>query len=536
MLYDSSTNRFQLVSLDGYKTVEDDDKSEPALDSLEYDFVCPNCGYRHEKEKSPISAPSTASDDYIRTSAGDLLRGDYFKLLAQNNTDTQATNELVQSVIQSTPALRFLGDAKVREKIPFELINQGYFAKFFHVLKVLGNGANGKVYKVEHELMGLNLGVFALKKIAIGDDVQNLVKTLNEVKFLYDLSANSDETAGANNVIRYNHVWIEVDTVSQFGPKVPVIFILYEYCDGGDLESFVESVSHPTLDIAREKMYRKMRKTQPEEAAKYRQKYARSLNDYEIYKIFQDIVDGLRYLHKLKIIHRDLKPSNCLFKTRFADNYEPPISLSELYRIPPLLVSDFGESIMENTPRNSTGSTGTLEYCAPELFEADGDHLKQFSHASDIYSLGMILYFLCFDKLPFNSDSPDEIRDEIRHRDLFDHIDTIRSDILPDWVELIRQLVNRDSTERPTIAEVSGALEEIRDKLAAGSIVSSLPDVSQYYTLVGVAVLTLANIWCLNNGILTNLAYLLLGLSISSPMRIYTLAIELILLLSAFIY
>lgn len=589
VVYDSETNRFELLSLDGYNgkqglgsrdrrhSHQHESRGPGFSAGGDLQFVCANCGYvnrissrfpqrgkgERRNSHSPFSQPESdnlhdlvissgenSSDatlrledesgkrsyaevepraigtrkrrkstdvgtdrhagkaSYITTSSGDLLRGDYFRLLAQIDWPNKPSSRgFVKKAIagaQEQPD----GDSDENENegsdyhntknsIPYQLINQGYFKKFFKVLQTLGHGSNGVVYKVEHELMGLNLGVFALKKIAIGDNVPNLLKILNEVQFLYNLSDKAYgaiSESGSGNIVRYNHVWLEIDQVTKFGPKVPVIFILYEYCGGGDLEQFVSSVANPHFDIKREKMRRKLRRLSESKArsksqnpkildeAKYRQQNARYLNNFEIFKIFNDAINGVAYLHRLKIIHRDLKPSNCLFKSSFPPDYQPITSISELNRIPTLLVSDFGESIMENTHRTSTGTTGTLEFCAPELFQLDkqqGSHkLKEFTHSSDIYSLGMILYYLCFNDLPFRSSSPNDIRKEILECRSFDGMDKIRplcarrgetkSDnwLLFDWVSLIRQMTDPDREKRPSAPQIASVMKHIYRKLA----------------------------------------------------------------------
>lgn len=461
---------------------------------------------------------------------------------------------------------------------------------------MLGNGSNGKVYQVEHELLGLNLGIFALKKIAIGDDVHNLVKILNEVQFLYHLGDKAyklTSEAGAGNIVRYNHVWLEIDQVTKFGPKVPVIFILYEYCDGGDLMQFIESIANPKFDLKKEKIYRKMRRLsenggKPVDSKKFHQKKSRYLNNYEIFKIFNDALNGVAYLHKLKIIHRDLKPSNCLFKTKFSDEYEPITSVDQFNRIPTLLVSDFGESIMENTKRTSTGTTGTLEFCAPELFQFEMKRgrrtLKEFTHASDVYSLGMILYYLCFNRLPFKSTSPADVRKEIVKCEMFDGIEKIRSlssdtmdedSILPDWIDLIRRMVDPDMGKRPSAPELVDNMRDIYHKLDTNNRNPTYLDGSTSVdeekatdtenetmnneekktellaiidgqskkcikimprwntSLVVLVVITFGNVWIFRGWpLVTNLEYLTLGASVNPIIRPYLITLQLAVLAS----
>ncbi|VEU21132.1 DEKNAAC102092 [Brettanomyces naardenensis] len=610
VVYNSDTNSFQLVNLDGYN---DSSRSFHFDSSDNYtDFVCANCGYvnhlgmhphkrrrgsdedttRRISQRRGISADRNndtteeeADDEYvsdtgsrkrrisnvgsvdlpiirgarrlgdgdlgnyITTSSGDLLRGDYFRLLAKIDGSMKSSRELVKKVMGTENTDNV---SPSRNKIPYELINQGYFSKFFKVLKELGNGSNGKVFKVEHELMDLNLGVFALKKIAIGDDVGNLVRILNEVKFLYNLSDNAYESStepGSGNIVRYNHVWLEIDQVSKFGPKVPVIFILYEYCDGGDLETFIDSIANPQFDLKKERLFRRLRRLSETERgkklidpSKLHQEHGRYLNNYEIYKIFNDAVNGLNYLHKMKIIHRDLKPSNCLFKSKFPDDYEPIGSVDELDRIPTLLVSDFGESIMENTRRSSTGSTGTLEYCAPELFELDETRgrLKEFTHSSDVYSLGMILYYLCFNSLPFKSSSPVDIREEIGRAGLLDRMEKIRpldgkERLLKDWIVLIKKMVNSKMEERPTASELVAEMRQIYEKLKedqAEKVVTEVvlvnkPSRRPRYALLIILGLTVINVWLFRDWpYVVNAECLSLGLALSPGTRRYITAVK----------
>lgn len=432
--------------------------------------------------------------NFTSTGEGNYIRRDYFKLL----TSTMANNDKFEGLLtdgtendNNAEPISNQSDDYSFHMIPENMINQGYFNKFFKILSKLGTGSFGAVYKVEHDLLGLNLGVFALKKIAIGDDINNLKKILNEVKFLYDLSCNFSDTNNNNNVVKYNHVWVEIDQVSRFSPKVPVVFLLFEYCDGGTLEEWVDSIIHPKHSIAQEKLWRKLK------AKKHKARY---LNNFEIFKIFNDITQGLNYLHNLKILHRDLKPSNCLFKTKFERNYQdhPVNSLNEMDGIPTLLVSDFGESVMVNSIEENwqnsietTGNTGTLEFCAPEIIlqrkklHPKSNKFGGFSYASDVYSLGMILYYLCFGKLPFNNTKydPEEISNEILSLGLFENLSEIRpvinninynnvspnnedAGILVDWIELIEVMVSKTPDDRPTCPEILSSLLMISEKLA----------------------------------------------------------------------
>lgn len=97
------------------------------------------------------------------------------------------------------------------------------------------------------------------------------------------------------------------------------------------------------------------------------------------------IAEGLAVAHgqKPSIIHRDLKPQNILVSN------EPEGLVVK--------ISDFGLAQEVNPLTLMTTAAGTLAFKAPEsVFEGGVD-----SKASDIWSLGVILYLLLTDRLPY---------------------------------------------------------------------------------------------------------------------------------------
>jgi len=118
-------------------------------------------------------------------------------------------------------------------------------------------------------------------------------------------------------------------------------------------------------------------------------------------KLLKEIVDGIMYLHsshpkKEKIIHRDLKPENILI---LIENGSYSCALS-----------DFGFSKIAKTGGNSMANTtnsyhGTLAYSAPETLSNSGGKFHKASEKSDIYSLGLVIYFVLTDgQHPFGND------------------------------------------------------------------------------------------------------------------------------------
>ena len=139
------------------------------------------------------------------------------------------------------------------------------------------------------------------------------------------------------------------------------------------------------------------------------------------------------------------------------------------------MISDFGESTIINHISERTGTTGTLEfmvaflinichiashiYQAPELLKQDvrGHFVAQHSVKGDIWSLGMILYFLCYSKVPFSQiDDVDILRSEIlayvRGEKPFEFPSDGR--ISPELTVLMKRLLNVDPDMRPSLEEI----------------------------------------------------------------------------------
>ena len=356
-------------------------------------------------------------------------------------------------------------------------LSPGYFENFFHTERQLGSGGKGVVLLVRHELDGVNLGRFACKRVPVGDDHAWLEKVLIEVQLLQKLSHP--------NLVSYRHVWLEKAQLSRWGPSVPCAFILQEYCDAGDLLRYVVGDKEDAANTS-EKLKAAMRRKSKgaREAERPNLTSSTGANDTavgsgsgkgqkrlgfeEIYSFFRDITAGLAHLHAKNYIHRDLKPSNVLMQ--HLSPTEPSSSPSHLR----CLISDFGEVQASSAARAATGATGTISYCAPEVLlpppkTPGGDDLPfgNFTAKSDIFSLGMILYFMCFGRLPYVSAGKDIVEE-------FEDVDGLREEIsgwdgyrrgkeredLPEEVyTLLNKLLARDPRDRPTAQEILKAIE-----------------------------------------------------------------------------
>ena len=106
----------------------------------------------------------------------------------------------------------------------------------------------------------------------------------------------------------------------------------------------------------------------------------------EIARILNQMAAALDYAHTRKMLHRDLKPSNILLDAS-----------GNVY------LTDFGIAhMMGGTRLTNTGSLlGTPAYMSPE--QGRGEPL---TIASDLYSLGIILFEMITGEVPFNAETP----------------------------------------------------------------------------------------------------------------------------------
>jgi serine/threonine-protein kinase len=104
-------------------------------------------------------------------------------------------------------------------------------------------------------------------------------------------------------------------------------------------------------------------------------------------RVAAEVASALAAAHERGLVHRDIKPSNVVLTAGGAK------------------VLDFGIAAFAGAPEIDSGGKllGTPNYLAPErLTEAD------VSPASDVYALGVLLYWLLDGRLPWSPGSPSE--------------------------------------------------------------------------------------------------------------------------------
>ena len=172
----------------------------------------------------------------------------------------------------------------------------------------------------------------------------------------------------------------------------------------------------------------------------------------EAAEIVAQACDAMVHAHALAVIHRDLKPHN-LFITR-RDNGTMLVK-----------VLDFGVSKSVGGPvddakedlslTDSSVTVGSPLYMAPEQMRASRDATR----ASDIWSMGVILYELLSGRTPFDGSTVTELCLKVVNDPLPSILD-LRPDIPDDLARVVERCLEKDPAKRfANMAMLAEALE-----------------------------------------------------------------------------
>ncbi len=204
----------------------------------------------------------------------------------------------------------------------------------FQILSKLGEGAYSTVFKVTRTV---DRKTYALKKVKLLNlSDKEKENALNEVRILASVKSNY--------VVSYKEAF--------FDEKDRTLCIVMEFADNGDL--YQKIVEH--------------------------KKKAMFFEESEIWRIFIQLVKGLKALHDLKILHRDLKSANVF-----------------LYNNGDAKIGDLNVSKVTRAGVGHT-QTGTPYYASPEVWND-----SPYDNKSDIWSLGCVLYEMITLKPPFRA-------------------------------------------------------------------------------------------------------------------------------------
>lgn len=144
---------------------------------------------------------------------------------------------------------------------------------------------------------------------------------------------------------------------------------------------------------------------------------------------FAQICLGVQAVHALQIVHRDLKPANVYLTRR---------NMAKL--------GDFGVSVQLGCTRQLAETcVGTPLYLSPEMLQG-----QPYSTATDIWSLGVLLFRCCFGKHPFAASNLPALAMRVCAGPAAEVPEGAPAELQG----LLGLLLTRDPAQRPTIDEV----------------------------------------------------------------------------------
>lgn len=159
----------------------------------------------------------------------------------------------------------------------------------------------------------------------------------------------------------------------------------------------------------------------------FRHMNRKRITENDIRKFFVQTALAIEYLHTQRVIMRDLKPENLLLD----HNYN-------------IKLCDLGWAASLSDAAYCRVKAGTYAYMSPESLQGFPQGEK-----SDIWSLGIFLYELCYNKEPYTGQSCQEQLTKIRTTPL-----NFRGPINPDAQVLIVNLLKEKEDERLTIDQI----------------------------------------------------------------------------------
>jgi serine/threonine-protein kinase ULK/ATG1 len=193
----------------------------------------------------------------------------------------------------------------------------------------------------------------------------------------------------------HRNIMTLVDVVDDL--RTEQVYLILEYCAGGDLSEFIRKRGRVSEAVAKHFM--------------------------------TQLASGLSAMRLQSLVHRDLKPQNLL--------------LSERSSRATLKIADFGFARYIQ-PHGGMADTvcGSPLYMAPEILK-----YRKYDAKADLWSVGAILFEMVVGKVPFTGQNQVQLLHNIERSDA--RIPTrIAETLSPECVALMRSLLRRDPRER----------------------------------------------------------------------------------------
>ncbi|ODV95120.1 hypothetical protein PACTADRAFT_49870 [Pachysolen tannophilus NRRL Y-2460] len=298
------------------------------------------------------------------------------------------------------PSVESIRKVNIDERIHFK-------CKYVVLAETLGSGTYSVVKEGVHKDSGLHYAIKVIKKnLMYGRE--SLIQ--NEITILKKIS-------------KFNHK--NILSLNDFFETDDELYLVTDLATGGDLFDKISSNG--------------------------------SYFEQDAINIIKSLCDAVQFLHHHNIIHRDLKSENLVFKTTSIKSE--------------ILITDFGLATFYNKQKDKLNLIcGTLSHIAPEILihkypipsslskEQIDIYLEEkitgYSYPVDIWSLGVLTYFVLCGYMPFDCETDDETREAIMTGDYYFEPKEYWENISDNAKDFISKCFNLNQNQRITIDEL----------------------------------------------------------------------------------
>jgi len=260
--------------------------------------------------------------------------------------------------------------------------NKNMIVRDYVIKDKIGTGSYGVVFKAQKRG---DKQYCVVKQIPLLNMEKHQIQEVkNESKIMATLSSEF--------VVKYYDSFIENKN----------LYIIMEYCDGGDLCNFLNIQA----------------------------KLKKSMTEDKIWKYFIQISLGLAFIHSKKVLHRDLKTLN-IFLTK-----DEKVRIGDLGVAKVLSQQNFAQTFI-----------GTPYYLSPEICEE-----RPYNEKSDVWALGCILYEMATFRHPFNANNQGALILKIL-RGKYTPI-SATTDYSADLEKIIHLLLDKNHFSRPSMVDI----------------------------------------------------------------------------------
>jgi serine/threonine-protein kinase 11 len=275
-------------------------------------------------------------------------------------------------------------------------------------IKAIDPGRHGqrRIRKLNNYVLPEKIGTGSSCAVYRGMDIStNRTFAVKRFK-LYELARSDDGIAQLEREIRLMRMFVHPNILRLYEVlhvrSCDEVFLILEYADKGSLGALIER--------------------------------GHQLSHSDIFSILKQVVGAIKHLHDAGYVHQDIKPCNILLDSTGR-----------------AILGDFG---VGHSFESAGMVVGTPAYQAPEALDdsyASDEEAPEVPQKEDIWALGVTLYQLLFQRLPFLGSSLFEIVNTIREQPLM--IPSGTDEVVE---KLLRGMLMVDPTDRLGIDELLG--------------------------------------------------------------------------------